>query len=151
MKICLACKIEKDEKEFNKCFKNKTKTKFYFRSNCKECDRAINKKYCQEHKEILAEKRKLRIKTEREKIGVAVHHGFAVVDKEEVKRRESCRRKAIGLRKKGIIKIFDYCQFCGIRNMNLEMHHADYNFPENVIFLCRPCHLKMHWKVLNNK
>ncbi len=151
MKECLKCKIEKDETEFGKTFGNKLKTKFNLRSYCKKCDREINKEYCQKNKEILAEKRKKRVKTERERIGVSVKNGFSVVSKEEHKRKESCRHKAIALRKSGKIKVYDFCQICGTTEMSLEMHHANYDKPELVVFLCRPCHLKIHWNVLNER
>ncbi len=151
MKECLICKIEKDESEFGKTFRNKLKTKFNLRSYCKICDRIKNKEYCEKNKEILSEKRKKRIKNERERIGISVHHGFSVVSEEVHKKKESCRHKAIYLRKLGKIIPTDFCQICGIRDMSLEMHHADYDRPEMVVFLCRPCHLKIHWKVLNER
>lgn len=151
MKVCKQCLIEKDDAEFGKHFKNKKKTKFNLRTYCIICDRKRNKIYREKNKEVLEEKRKKRVIGERERIGVAIKYGFAVVEKEETKRRESCRHKALALRKKGLIKISSYCQFCGIESDRLEMHHANYDFPESVIFLCRSCHLKMHWKVLNER
>lgn len=151
MKQCLRCKEEKPLEEFGKTFRNKKKSKFNLRSYCIVCDRINNKEYREKNANILIEKRKNRIKNLREKTGVAVHHGFAIVDENETKKRESCRHKAINLRKKRIIKDPGYCQFCGIDKIKLEMHHAKYDFPESVIFLCRSCHLKMHWKVLNER
>lgn len=151
MKICKQCLIEKDDDKFGKTFKNKKKTKFNLRSYCIICDRERNKIYRENNKDKLIEKRKKRIINERERVGVTVKNGFAVVEKDETKKRESCRHKAIAMRKKGEIKEISYCQFCGVENIKLEMHHANYNFPDSVIFLCRSCHLKMHWNVLNER
>jgi len=150
MRECIGCKKEKDEQEFHKHYRNKLKTRFSFASYCKPCNRAKNREYCHKNKQVLAEKRKNRIQTERSRIGVSVHHGFAIVKEEEKKRKESCRHKAIELRKKGLIKDPGFCQFCAIEGMKLEMHHAKYDLPSSVVFLCRPCHLKMHWNVLKD-
>jgi hypothetical protein len=34
------------------------------------------------------------------------------------------------------------CRYCG--ESNTERHHPDYARPLYVIWLCRPCHLKLH-------
>lgn len=151
MRQCIGCKEEKDEQEFHKHYKNKARTRFNFSSYCKPCARALNREYYHKNKEVLANKRKERVLSQRAKIGVAVHHGFSIVDEDEKRKRESCRHKAIALRKKGLIKDPGYCQFCAIEGMKLEMHHAKYDLPSSVVFLCRPCHLKMHWNVLKDK
>ena len=151
MKVCKECLVEKKDEEFGKQFRNKKKTKFNLRTYCLICDRKRNKVYREKNKEILIEKRRNRVIHERERVGVTVKNGFVNIDKEEAKKRESCRHKAIELRKKGSIKDPGFCQFCAITGMKLEMHHANYEMPQSVIFLCRPCHLKMHWNVLNER
>ena len=151
MRICLRCKDGKEDNEFHKHYRNKKKTRFNFSSYCKTCANILNKEYREKNKERLAEKRKNRIVSEREKIGVSIKNGFAVVDAQEKKKREKCRQKAISLRKKGEIISPGYCQVCGIQKQILDMHHANYEIPESVVFLCRSCHLKIHWNVLNDK
>lgn len=37
----------------------------------------------------------------------------------------------------------DICEICGASN-NLEAHHSDYSKPEDVIWVCRKCHLYIH-------
>ncbi len=34
------------------------------------------------------------------------------------------------------------CTYCGSKNS--QMHHNDYSKPLKVIWVCRPCHLKLH-------
>lgn len=36
------------------------------------------------------------------------------------------------------------CQMCG--NLNGEKHHPDYSKPLDIIWLCHPCHIKLHIK-----
>jgi hypothetical protein len=42
------------------------------------------------------------------------------------------------------------CVKCG--DENSQMHHEDYDKPLEVIWVCRPCHLKLHNEIsmLNN-
>ncbi len=39
------------------------------------------------------------------------------------------------------------CQDCGRTDERLDAHHPDYSKPLDVMWLCRPCHGKQHWKV----
>lgn len=36
------------------------------------------------------------------------------------------------------------CQVCGTDARRLDMHHRDYSKPEEVHFLCRGCHIRVH-------
>ena len=49
-----------------------------------------------------------------------------------------------------IIKAPYRCAICGEEHKKLDVHHIDGNFnnntPENLIYLCRSCHLKQHHK-----
>lgn len=43
----------------------------------------------------------------------------------------------------------DKCSDCGIEDTEafLEGHHTDYSKPLDVVWLCKPCHLKAHKKI----
>ena len=51
------------------------------------------------------------------------------------------------------------CQICGVPEIecsrNLHVHHRDFNKKnielKNLISLCQPCHMKLHWKARNLK
>lgn len=67
----------------------------------------------------------------------------------EVRRREHARNRANKLLRRGIL-IRQPCAHCG--NENSQMHHPDYNKPDEVSWLCRTCHDAFHVlerKVLN--
>jgi hypothetical protein len=55
---------------------------------------------------------------------------------------KSGRSRALRLFKKGLA-----CEFCGEKNKRLDRHHKDENTlnnnKENIIFLCRKCHMKI--------
>lgn len=38
------------------------------------------------------------------------------------------------------------CQQCGVQGKKLDKHHEDYQKPDEVVFLCRSCHMKRHWR-----
>lgn len=52
-----------------------------------------------------------------------------------------CRSYANTYKRRGKLLKQD-CAACGIKDS--QMHHPDYSLPLAVIWLCRPCHLKLH-------
>lgn len=38
----------------------------------------------------------------------------------------------------------DHCETCGVKGVELAMHHQDYSMPLDVITVCEPCHKKIH-------
>lgn len=70
MKQCKMCSVEKKESDFNKWYK-KTGS-WGYRTHCKKCDHFVNKKYRQEHKEHLLNKRRERngSKPKKERLGI---------------------------------------------------------------------------------
>lgn len=55
--------------------------------------------------------------------------------------RHLARTNAYKRFKKGII-VKENCVLCG--NSDSEMHHPDYSKPNDVVWLCRKCHVEMH-------
>jgi hypothetical protein len=57
------------------------------------------------------------------------------------RRKQSARIAAYKRLEQGII-IKEPCKLCGC--VDVEMHHPDYNKPNDVVWLCGPCHDEMH-------
>lgn len=47
--------------------------------------------------------------------------------------------------KKGVIKKPNECEECK-KITKLDAHHKDYSDPKNVVWLCRKCHVNLHFK-----
>ena len=127
MKICGRCGKSKDRSEFNK----DKYTKTGLRSQCKECmteERKLMKDHYKkwretpEKKEWYREYRKSRYNKDRGRI--------------------SARNKSNHAVSSGAIDKLP-CEHCG-KEDNIEAHHHDYAKPLDVIWLCRPCHVKEH-------
>jgi len=56
------------------------------------------------------------------------------------KKKDNCRSYANTYLRRGKLKK----EPCSCGNHDTQMHHPDYNYPLNVIWMCRPCHLKLH-------
>ena len=46
----------------------------------------------------------------------------------------------------GILKPLLKCELCSNSN-NIQIHHIDYEKPENIKWLCRNCHIREHMKI----
>lgn len=48
----------------------------------------------------------------------------------------------------------DYCENCGSKD-HVQIHHKDSNFknnsPDNLVSLCRHCHMVLHWMLWRSK
>jgi len=60
---------------------------------------------------------------------------------EEQKTKDRCRSYAGVYKRRGKL-IQEPCFKCGSEES--QMHHPDYTKPLEVVWLCRPCHLKTH-------
>ena len=58
---------------------------------------------------------------------------------EEKKKRKAARMMAWQYVKVGVISRPDWCQSCGAK-YKTQIHHANYDAPLSIIFLCACCH-----------
>ena len=60
--------------------------------------------------------------------------------------RQQCRSITNGLIETGKIPRGTVCEKCGT-DKKIHCHHNDYTDPENISWLCRPCHVTLHGKL----
>ena len=97
-------------------------------------------KLCQINKSFLSTK-------QNEKIRKRNYCLFNVLYNHETKLRTSkqeCRHTTWLLRMAGEIIKPDRCSNCNRHHKYIEAHHTDYNDPRKIIWLCRPCHVRIH-------
>lgn len=148
MKKCKKCEVIKNNEEFNRWYK-KTGT-VGLRSYCKDCDCEINKKYREENKEKLNNKR-------RERTG-ANTRGL-IIDPLRKKRNEDVYRSQRKYPEKRAARVFlnsyikigkivrpSECEKC-LRKCKVEGHHEDYSKPLEVKWVCKRCHSDIHFKI----
>ena len=134
MKKCPMCKKSKPTTEFHK---NRS-TKDGFRSQCKECIIPYQAAYAKSDKGVAVDKKyassdKGKATQSRADAKRAVtHHG-------ELMAR---RAVAVALYNGDLIRP-DKCESCWSPD-NIEAHHADYDQPLMVEWLCRSCHVRLH-------
>lgn len=73
-------------------------------------------------------------------------HEYTVTEKEliEFKRRRFVRAATQKAIRQGELKKGPCCHLCADRTDHVEAHHMDYGKPLHVLWLCRPCHGKVH-------
>jgi len=134
MKTCRKCGVKKDISEF---YKHNQMADGYL-NICKDCVKVrVHNYYCTDI-ENSRKKEHLRYKRR----------------KNDPKYRESLKRSTRKYRAKlksnGVLynKIYknrpDRCSACQIITQKLHAHHPDYSKPLEVIWLCVPCHCRLH-------
>lgn len=143
MKICLKCGEEKPLSEY---FKRK-KSKDGYETRCKECRLKRHHEYVIENKETIKEKDRQRDKLPHRKKAKSIRL------KTHIKKNPlkfKVRRRARYAASAGILIKPDVCEICNENDHQVEGHHSDYSKPLDVIWVCRPCHMRLH-RDLNNK
>lgn len=133
MKKCTKCELEKEEREFYKCWRSQ-RNKFYLNIYCKNCDLKENKIYREKNFELLNEKRRLRKNQKKKRIGV-----------DPLKYK--CRyilKNAVGRGKIDKPKSCEKCMKKPEKSSLLHAHHLDYTQPFLIKWLCRDCHIEEH-------
>ena len=120
-KICGHCKIPKLESGFHK----DRRAKSGLQNQCKDCKAEYQREYRHSSTGRAAQNRdqkKQRLKfPEKEKARQAVKYAVHI----------------------GELKRSVFCEGCGLP-AETQAHHPDYSKPLEVIWLCRPCHRKLH-------
>lgn len=153
MKKCTKCGLEKAYDQFVK--HRRYKDGYY--SRCKECTYKLEKEWRQSNPEKKNEIRTRYRHNNREKIREQDKQFYAKnserlrekqkIDKIENPHKHKAYKEYRVALSNGKIKQTDYCQICGIKNMPLDGHHADYEKPLEVIWICKSCHMYIHKKI----
>jgi len=134
----------------SKCTANKPLAEFYLNKAmhdsldycCKDC----RKLYAREHYYINRNERLNRIRAYREE-RLLIDPNFDSRNTAKMNAKYPEKLKARGKARyavsAGKLKPGNNCAVCAT-SLNLELHHADYNRPFDVILLCRKCHMQHH-------
>lgn len=136
MKECKECGRMLPESEFNK----DAGAKDGLQSRCRECFSKYNKERYAANKE----KFKADVKKYKEENPEKVFWTRMKIAKEKPTRKNYYRAVDAAL-KAGVLFRPDHCSGCGCsdKEHRIEAHHAMYDDPLEVIWLCTPCHRRM--------
>jgi hypothetical protein len=165
--LCNKCKYERNEDRFE--FRKDRGT---FRKVCKDCkNKNVRKKYT-EISRNLSERRKEIRENRREELNEKARQRYwdnrddllakaknrsgygksnpETISKWRINNKYKCAAHQAVVRalKSGKIIRPEKCQVCGSKE-KLNAHHHDYNKSLDVIWLCVPCHKKVHSKHFN--
>ena len=140
-----SCKICFREYQ-NKWAKDKVELKRASRTRYRERNRnhirKMDRKYYVENADKLRESSKKKMKVYLENKGVQTRIKSKNDFPEKIKARELLKTEV----RSGRMKKPDQCQICSGKPSRIEAHHHDYNKPLEVVWLCAPCHRKVHRK-----
>ena len=137
---CKSCEIEKEENDFYKgsrvCKKCRIQLiKEWKKNNPEKVKASVKKRRKECHGEILERERKYREDNSEDRVHATIE-GRA-------------RKQVWNATKKGILTRPKRCQMCSVE-CKPEAHHADYNRPLEVIWVCRLCHGGIHIALRKN-
>lgn len=163
--LCTKCEKDKEEK----CFEFR-KDRGSYRTVCKECRNERNRSNYPKIATSLSEKRKIKYARDKdskkekarerywknrdsllEKARERSSYGKSKYNQEyriRNKDKFAVRQAVSRALKNGKLTKADSCQICGFQE-SLQAHHQDYSQPLMVIWLCIPCHKKVHSKYFN--
>lgn len=139
-KICTKCLIEKNTSEFG-VLQGK-----YLNSWCKECKREYARKHMNEINNSCSEIR------EKNKASCRKYYYNNKI-REVKKVRDYYRASPEKMYAHDLVKInirngnlqrADSCECCSRVDLQIYAHHPDYKKPNEIIWLCRSCHKKVH-------
>jgi len=148
MKKCSSCRAELSETMFYKNRRNKTGLSYA----CKDCLKARTETYRQNNREkAVACARTSRIKNaekhqqkcreynklHRKQFGIY----NAIYTRKYPEKKKATTAVSHALRDGQLVRPSG-CSTCG--NSPLQAHHGDYSKPLDVLWLCQPCHVRLH-------
>ncbi len=145
--------------EYNKRYRKENKNKILkyskkYREENKDKISKYSKKYREENMDKFRNYDKKRNKTEKRKSWSKKYNKkYSEENKDKIKNYKKSKREVIRIASKPLKKILisekGYCNKCCSKE-NLELHHIKYiNSIENVILLCKNCHVKEHNKLFD--
>lgn len=149
MKACIECHVTKPLSQF---YKHPMMADGHL-NKCIECvkeavaARIEIKK--QDPKWMKAERRRCRLKQAKyRQQGIAAKTSNERKHAWRKRHRQKARAhgKAATAQRKGLIQKPDACQKCETHGLKLVKHHPDYTKPLVVVWVCEPCHGKIHRK-----
>ena len=136
MKICSHCKIEKLESEFHKNCSHRDG----LQNQCKNCRGGGEQQCYQLHRVEILTRQKIHSQTPAGKR--SNNKKIRKYQKNFPEKRKAASVVYCAIRSGRLIRPAT-CPFCNTETF-IEAHHPDYSKPLEVIWLCRPCHRKLH-------
>ena len=149
--FCLKCLKQIAQKKFDSSPKGKEKAKRYSqtergrekikRANFKKKETGYKKRWrsSPENKEKAIEYNREYSKQNRE-----IKNAHAKTQRQRYPEKESARNKLKRAVRLGRILRPEICSICNTTPKRIEGHHEDYSKPFDVVWLCSPCHRKLH-------
>lgn len=125
-KVCFMCRESKNLSDFSRDASRKDG----HAARCKPCDVKVHTKYYFKYKDLEWYKKK--------QINSARRSALKNPDK------AIARYKVKNAIRDGVLEKPNICALCSNSNTKLNAHHKDYSKPLEVIWLCIPCHRKIH-------
>ncbi len=158
-KICLMCKnsfIDNTSNKIKKYCSLKCRYNFNYDKyveSSKKCYLKHKKEYDETNKNYRVNNLDLINKKAREKyasdLDYRLKKHLCTKKWRENELKENSRKKFENWKKNNLNKLLTYCEICGSKK-NVNQHHENYNFPYNVIALCKRCHNYRHSTLNNN-
>lgn len=136
-KTCRRCGILKDVVEFGQ-FRHPN-GRYYYRSQCKPCAVRTNWEFHQLHPEKNAEYRNNKTRKNPRALAEYCQKNYWK-NVEDTRWKAGARRAVRRAISTGALSRPTACQHCGTTPRLVEAHHADYNKPLDVMWLCTKCH-----------
>lgn len=136
---CSSCGHYRDVSLFNKNSSCERGYDFY----CKECRKKTTRKYYIKHRDQSLAKSKKYAKDNQDKINEAERRRYNP-------HKQKARNTLVWAVIRGEMIRADKCSHCG-SDTYIVGHHADYDKPLDVTWLCRDCHIALHHDYLKEK
>lgn len=130
-KICNKCSLEKDLSVF------RVRQNGNPRNICKMCEREYGRRhYWKNHDRLLQQAKDYQATPRGQRNRKEFKKKNYIAEKASERVRQAVRL--------GKLSRPNVCEACGVVTDIIEGHHPDYDRPMEVVWLCRPCHNRLH-------